>query len=500
CAARRFVLISLFSAMVVPVYAARPAEKAKNVILMICDGAGFNAWQAASHYQHGRLCAEPFEDFPVHVGCTTYMLNYVDRQGRALFADAGKVPRAAVGTQPQRYDPQRMWRDFNYAKGTNSYIAYTDSAAACTALYTGSKTTRGRIAMNWNGKTELRTIAQIADALGKSTGTISSVQVSHATPGGVWAHNPNRENFGAIFKEMVYRSGLDVIMGAGHPLFGNGKAAAQSSARTVSSVHFKYVGDKRAWDDLSDADGAGGFRLVQRKEDFEAMAAGSGPNGEPLPGRVVGLAQVHDTLQLGRDGRRMAPHDPKNDHVPALSTMSKAALNVLAQDPEGFFLMVEGGAVDWANHQNNLERMIEELTAFKEAIQAVADWVEANSSWDETLLIVTCDHECGMLWGASTYTDCNNNGQFDVGVDRFGSWQRIRSRGKGVLPGHQYGSGGHTTTLVPLWAIGAGSQRFATLVDGVDRRAAAIWCFSGKYVDNTDVFAVMNAAMSPGAP
>jgi len=500
CAATRWFSILLLLAAAMSASTARSAEEAKNVILMVCDGAGFNAWQATSYYQHGRLACEPYDRFSVHYACTTYMLNYVDRQGEALYAGTGKTPRNAVGTQPQQYDVQRMWRDFGYAKGGNNYTRFTDSAAAATGLLTGTKTTRGRIAVNWNGKEELTTIAEVADALKKSTGTISSVQVSHATPGTVWAHDPSRGNYEAIFKEMLYDSGLDVIMGAGHPFFGNGQPANGEPENTPSSAYYRYVGGRDTWNDLTDEDGAEGFDFIEQKPHFEDLARGSGPGEEPLPQRVVGIAQVLETLQMKRDGRRMDSEDPKNDHVPTLSTMTEAALHVLNQNPEGFFLMVEGGAVDWANHSNNLERMIEELVAFGDAVQAVFDWVGANSSWDETLLIVTSDHECGMLWGQATFVDRNNNRHFDAGIDFFRGWQPIENRGKGRLPGHQYGSGGHTNTLVPLWAIGAGSQRFQARVDGTDPVAAQRWGFSGKYVDNTSVFAVMKGAMDPATP
>ncbi|MDZ7618367.1 MAG: hypothetical protein U1E05_15285, partial [Patescibacteria group bacterium] len=61
---------------------AKPAERAKNIILMISDGAGFNAFQAASYFEHGKLGKQPYDGFPVHLGCTTYMLNFVDAEGR----------------------------------------------------------------------------------------------------------------------------------------------------------------------------------------------------------------------------------------------------------------------------------------------------------------------------------------------------------------------------------------------------------------------------------
>ena len=85
--------------------------------------------------------------------------------------------------------------------------------------------------------------------------------------------------------------------------------------------------------------------------------------------------------------------------MPTLTEMSLAALNVLDNDPDGLYLMIEGGAVDWAAHANQSGRMIEEAIEFERAVEAVLDWVQTNSNWGETLLIVTGDHETGYLTG-----------------------------------------------------------------------------------------------------
>ena len=91
---------------------------------------------------------------------------------------------------------------------------------------------------------------------------------------------------------------------------------------------------------------------------------------------------------------------PKIPIVPNLALMTKGALNVLDNDPDGFFLMVEGGAVDWANHANQLGRLIEEQNDFNDAVDVAIEWIKANGGWEKNLLIVTGDHECGYLTGA----------------------------------------------------------------------------------------------------
>lgn len=171
--------------------------------------------------------------------------------------------------------------------------------------------------------------------------------------------------------------------------------------------------------------------------------------------------------------------------------MTRGALRVLARNPRGFFLMVEGGAVDWANHANNLGRMIEEQIDFNHAVEAVVDWIALNGGWQENLLIVTSDHECGMLWGPGSYIDKDGNGHYDHEVDVFVDWMPIENNGIGNLPGVQYGSGVHTNALVPLYAHGAGAHALRHTLDGRDIGAALFWNFSGGYVDNTDIFFLM---------
>jgi len=448
---RRALAASLLIVLFVAVSAAWAGQpKARNIILMISDGCGYNSVAAAGYYQYGQLGKQPYDSFPARFACTTY----------ALKADGN----------PQGYDPVRMWADFDYARS----CPRTDSAAAATALMTGAKTVGGRICTDISDK-PLTTIGQLGDAAGKSTGTVTTVQFSDATPACVWAHNRSRSNTADIAKEMVCQSGLDVIMGAGHPDFDNdGKSSARKS--------FQAVGGDETWADITDSDGANGFTLVQTKAEFQALATGT----KALPKKVLGVAQVRDALQCNRDGKDMGR---LNDNVPDLATMAKGAINVLSQDKDGFFVMIEGGAIDKASHSNNLPRMIEEEVDFNKAVEAVVQWVEQKSNWNETLLIVTADHETGMLWGAGTFDDMNGDGKYTPGTDAFKTWAPVRDAGVGVVPGCQYCSGDHTNFPVPLYAKGPGSELFATLVDGKDP-------VYGPYVDDTDVFTVMDSALT----
>jgi alkaline phosphatase len=412
---------TLFStaALVASLAAPAFAGEAKNVILMISDGIGFNGWEAAKYYQGGL----PYDNDNFRFyGMTNYMADdYIDASG--------------IG-----YDPSKYWSDFEY-----QHKHATDSAASGTALVTGQKTYPGAISVDVN-QNPLTTIAEIASGLGKATGAVSSVQYNHATPAVVDAHNVARGNYGQIAADML-ASDLDVIMG------GDSRSPGAPQIYTdAASAGFTVVNDDNLsdWDDL--ADGNGMFK------------------GGAVPTKLFG----------GFSGATLAGRDK-----PTLETMTKGALEVLKQDEDGMFLMVEGGAVDWENHGKDMDDMLREQIDFDNAVKAAMDWVEGNSSWDETLLIVTSDHETGAIWGP-------DEGEFDNVVDN----------GAGNLPGFSYNSSSHTNALVPLWARGTGAEYFDQLIVDTDYVAAGFWDqfggtdgWNGDYIDNTDVFHAMNAAI-----
>jgi alkaline phosphatase len=452
---------------------------AKNVILMIADGSGHNSWLATSIYQ-GKLGRQVY-DRPgwLRFGCSTYPLNVAtkptgnNKQDRSLIYDSSNAWDAAP-----RSSKKGGFAGYAYLTATA-----TDSAAAATAMATGQKTYDH--AINWsNGNKPMHglSIAEIAKARGKSTGVITTVQWSDATPAALGgAHNVNRNNHAQIANEMLGGGWLDVVMGGGNPDFDdNGRALPARTKRD-----YQWVGGKRTWTALKQ--GKRGWKLVESKADFEALGSG------PTPPKVLGTAQVAKTLQQKRNSvmeRLMAriftspakPFEiPFTENVPALATMTKSAINCLDDNPKGFYLMIEGGAVDWANHANKPERMTEEQVDFIQAVETVVDWVEKNSNWDDTLLILTADHECGLLWGPNS-----DKVAFDPIVDC----------GPGHQPGMKHNRSDHTNSLVPLYARGCGSRRFTELVKGTDAKAAAVWRFSGKYVDNTDIFTVMKEEVS----
>lgn len=271
--------------------------KPKNVILMISDGCGYNHILATDYYTGKK---QVYERFPVRLGMTTY--EYEDTESRLIYYDPENPDNSRWSTKSLLgYDPVRMWQDFYYS----AYPLATDSASAATAMASGVKTYNGAIGVDLDGN-PVELVTERAEKLGKSTGVVTTVQWSHATPAGFVAHNASRNEYAEIAREMIYDSAVDVVMGAGHPWFDN-------NGNPVSTPNtFKYVGDESTWNELvagtagGDADGDGDndpWTLIQTKEEFQALTI-----ARKTPSRVCGTAQVYTTLQQAREGDGGAAH------------------------------------------------------------------------------------------------------------------------------------------------------------------------------------------------
>ena len=417
--------------------------KPKNIIILISDGCGYYHVDSASIYQYGATGTQVYESWPVQAPMATF--------------EGG-----------QGYQPFYAWYNFKYVT-----IEYTDSAAAATAMSTGYKTYSGSIGMDIDGY-PLYHALELAETLGKATGVVTSVEFAHATPAGFVAHNASRNNYSEIANEMIYDSAVDVIMGCGNPGFNNDGEALTTDS---STWQYKYVGGQATWVDLlagtaaSDADGDGvddTWTLIRTREEFQNLMTGDTPK------RIIGVPEVGTTLQQSRGGDGSAdPYVvPLIESVPTLAEMTLGALNVLDNDEDGMFLMIEGGAVDWASHANQNGRVIEEEIDFNRAVEAVVEWVETNSSWKETLVIVTGDHECGYLTGPGSGPSASGP-----------TWNPLTNNGAGSTPGMQWNSGDHTNSLIPLYAKGAKANKFdrhkylSTTADPV----------RGRFVDNTSI-------------
>lgn len=240
----------------------------------------------------------------------------------------------------------------------------TDSAAAATALATGWKTNNGMVGVSPDGSS-LVTVLERAEDFGMATGLVTTTRVTHATPAAFAAHVVDR-NMEAEIAQQLAASGVDVAMGGGRAYFL--PLSAEGSLR---------ADEEELLQDVT----AGGYQYLQSRDDL--LAANRS-------GQVVGLfAMDHMSYELERDG----------EVEPSLAEMTDFALTVLSGDPDGFFLMVEGGRIDHAGHANNLTNTIGDTLAFD---RAVGIGLNFTREMPRALLVVTGDHETGGLSILST--------------------------------------------------------------------------------------------------
>lgn len=454
------MICSLFSMPEAGAQRVKSLPRPKNIIIMIGDGVGFNHYAATDYYLG--MAAQVQERFPVRLA----MAHYPAKAGEYEPGNPG-LNFYATG-----YNPARAWKDTAYLKKD-----YTESAAAATALATGVKTYNNSVGMSVDHDT-LENLVEWAKSVGKSAGVVTTVEFCHATPAGFVAHNAFRGNYSQIAAGMLFDSRCDVIMGCGNPMYDNDgnpvKGPWKNSKYVVDSlfwlqfiagsgtqVRFDVNGMPKT---VGDADGDGKpdpWTLIRNLEDFRKLQAGKTPK------RILGCPNVHETLQVGRTRQNGESGDsppnttPLTGTVPTLAEMVGGALNVLDNNPKGFFAMIEGGATDWASHAKMKGRLIEEMTGFSDAVDKVVEWVGKNSNWNETLLIVTGDHETGLLWGDKPFIP-------------------LTDKGKGNLPGMTFFSGDHTNSLIPFFAKGAGSEFYRTFADERDS-------VRGPFIQNAEV-------------
>lgn len=250
--------------------------------------------------------------------------------------------------------PELGWAS-TYAN--NRFI--TCSAAAGTALATGNKTNIGVISMNPGCTEPMETIAEKANKHGLKTGIITSVSIDHATPASFYAHQPSRENYFEIGLQLA-ASNMDFFGGGGFRIL------------------FKVIdGDTIR---ILEKAIENGFRLVNSQNDFDLLTAGSGKVLAIAPNLADGAA-----LPYMIDG---------NEGNPSLADYTQKAIDLL-QDSNGFFIMVEGGKIDWACHGNDAATNVLETLAFDEAVAVAKAFYDQHP--DETIIVVTADHETGGL-------------------------------------------------------------------------------------------------------
>ncbi len=389
----------------------------------------------------------------------------------------------------------------NFATTYSKYNSVTCSAAAGTALATGTKTKNGTIGMDSLHKAPLYSVAVKAKEAGKRVGITTSVSVDHATPSAFYAHQPSRSMYYEIGTDLP-KTGFDFYAGSG---FLQPKSKKDSTAPELTGL-------------IEEA----GYKIIRGDEAFEKE-----------------YADAAKAVFIQKEGAEKGclPYaiDRKEGDL-TLAQITENAIRFLMKEPnDGFFLMVEGGKIDWACHGNDAATVFEEVVDMAEAVQKALDFYHQHP--DATLIVITADHETGgIALGTGRYAlnlqvlqyqklsqeqltheiqalrtaKKNKVSWEDVRAllsEKLGFWKEVKlsdkqearlkdiytkSFGKGgakmekdlyaeneqlaaeairimdaiALVG--WTSGGHSAGVVPVYAIGAGSQLFTGKLDNTD--------------------------------
>jgi alkaline phosphatase len=338
----------------------------------------------------------------------------------------------------------------------------TDSAAAATAIATGVKTHNGSVSIDSDGR-ERTTILELAKASGRSTGLVSTCQITDATPAAFAAHVPHRADQSEVARQYIERAQVDVILGGGAAhWFPYGAELPTALQRGGAGRGIGTAGD-----------------LIARARElgYEFIADATGLRGslhrrpQESGGQLLGLFAAQEFFNQAEEGSS-AVYDPPV----SLADLTSAAIDVLSGNPNGFFLMVEESAIDRMAHRNNAPLTLKGVLELDRAVQVALAFADRTP---DTLVVVTADHECGGLAVAGSedqpYPYEPGGGLLDTLLAGEDGPFPVAGADYGFVLG--WATTGHTAASVPVSASGPG----AALLSGS--------------IENTDLFQVMAYAM-----
>ena len=315
-------------------------SKIKNVILFIGDGMGPTHVDAAGLYQGKPLVFDVTDD-----NWTYHAYSNTDSRTSEGFTLDTSKSLLRPEENPSLYDgmPSPYAPEGSNLGTSGNITTYTDSAAGGSALACGEKFTNSRIGMDYNGN-PVENLVEIASGLNKKTGVVSSDSLVGATPSDFLVHVGERHLSDEIIRG-VASSPVDLVL-----------------TRTDDS----YTSNQATYESLFNTNG------------FDIS---------------------YNTSTLNKDSERILGLFPgvmpkKDPRAPTLEELTSFALDYLDNE-EGFFLMVEGAAIDKKSHSNLSQLTINETLGFNDAVEAAAMWAEGR---DDTVILVTADHETGGLY------------------------------------------------------------------------------------------------------
>ena len=265
---------------------------------------------------------------------------------------------------------------FPYATTATTFSAtngVTDSAAAGTALATGNKTQNGTIGMKQDLQTEVSSVAVWAKNKGCRVGVTTSVSVDHATPAAFYAHDPSRGSYYKIGTDL-YKAGFDFYAGSDF-IDPNNKDNKDGNSENLYTMAEKN-----------------GYTIARGYKDYLKKCKKAD--------KMI-LFQSEKASEKDRTAIPYAIDRTKDDLT--LADITRSAINFLSKDlSKGFFLMVEGGKIDWACHSNDAATAFHEVADMDEALKVAYEFYSQHP--DETLIVVTADHETGgFVLGTGAY-------------------------------------------------------------------------------------------------
>lgn len=494
-----------------PACGRRPAAL-KHVIFFIGDGMSAESEIAASRYLYGKDDGLAWQQLPAKAYVATWDVNVYNSRARL----AGRPPYSRSSFVPMLgYDVRTDGSKPLAEPGASHRFPpgpATDSASAATALATGFKTDSGNLAWLPGDPPDGRLITieeELRAKTGAAIGVISTVPFDHATPAAFVSHNTSRSDYYTglrghkglgIADEIILRTKPDVVIAGGSPLLDNPGFDTKKG----------YISESL-------------YRTLQKSQDYVLV--------ERKPGQDGGKAIAEGAATAARKGRKLfglfggkggnfdvprvedSPGRPRvtrgSEENPSLAEATEAALGYLARDPDGFFLMIEQGDIDWANHDNDYRAMVGCVADLDGAVRAAMAFVDRpgdDVDWTNTVLLVTADHATGGLFldpgktlgpgdlprqearveeaeGLPPRTDT------DRGVAANGvAIKKPEYLSPYVYPDGEvsYDTAGHTNELVNLTVAGAAAQNFMKL--------RGTW-YPGLIIDNTQINAALREAL-----
>ena len=273
-----------------------------------------------------------------------------------------------IGIEPLRF------YQFPYITMASTYSAtngVTDSAASGTALATGNKTKNSTLGLLKDWKTEVNSVAVWAKEAGCRVGIATSVSVDHATPAAFYAHVPKRNMYHQIGKQL-FKSNFDFFAGSDF--------RKPVDKKDPNSQNLYTLADEN------------GYTIARGYQDYVVKSKDA---------EKIILFQTEEASKHSRSSIPYAIDRSKDDLT--LEQITTSAIDFMSKDlSKGFFLMIEGGKIDWACHSNDAATAFREVQDFDNAIKIAYDFYTRHPS--ETLIVITADHETGgLVLGTGAY-------------------------------------------------------------------------------------------------